>query len=66
VALVSLSSAEARQAARTLDSVIESRIDLALTPAILAKLAAKGITEAAARVRLRECAAKALLSEYAR
>lgn len=56
-----LSSTKAREAAAKLDAMIESRIELALTPAVLAKLAAKGITEAAARVKLRESAAKALL-----
>jgi hypothetical protein len=55
-----------RQAAADLDAIIESRIDLALTPAILTRLAAKGITEAAARQKLRLDAAKALLTEYAR
>lgn len=60
-----LTSSEARQAAVQLDSLIEERITLQLTSAVLAKLAAKGITEAGARDYLRECAAKALIREYA-
>lgn len=59
-----LSTTEARQAAAKLDAIVEARIDLALTPEVLARLAARGITETAARIRLRQKAADALLAEY--
>lgn len=59
-----LSPTEAREAAATLDAIIEQRISLQLTPAVLAKLAAKGHSESHAREYLRQCAAKALLAEY--
>lgn len=61
-----ITSSEARQGASILDSVIEERISLQLTPEVVAKLAAKGISEPAARSHLRQRAAEALLAEYAR
>lgn len=45
-------------------AMIESRIDLALTPAVLAELAARGITETAARVKLRDRAARGLNAAF--
>lgn len=62
---LSLSSDEARMAAAKLDAIVEERITLALTPEVLAKLAAKGYTEATAREFLRQRAAQALIREYA-
>ena len=62
----SLSVSEARKAASELDALIEERVDLALTPDVLTRLALKGVTEEAARNHLRKCAANALLAEYGR
>lgn len=61
-----LNSVEAREAARMLDAQIESRIDLALTAEVLAKLARKGVSESAARQHLRVRAAQALIREAGR
>ena len=59
-----LSVTEAVEAARNLDALIEERIDLALTPAVKAQLAARGISEAAARIHLRMRATESLLAAY--
>ena len=66
MAPTTLSAPAARQASKDLDAIIEARIDMALTPAVLAKLAAKGVTESAARIHLRKRAAEGLLAEYAK
>lgn len=59
------SSSDTRQG-DALDALIESRIDLALTPEVKAQLAARGVTEAAARVHLRKRAAEGLVAEFAK
>ena len=47
-----------------LDALVESRIDLALTPAVRAKLAARGISEEYARAHLRQKVAFGLAAEF--